>query len=190
MQELIVDWTGFQGGPGVSVMYFDEAVSIPRASLRTFFDAIKALIPDDATVNIRAEGDLIQASDGALIGSWSGAPVAAVVGTATANYAAPVGVQLKWSTAGIVHNRRVRGRTFLVPMASTAFDSAGAVSSTAISTILTAAQAYLTAAGTSPLIWSRPFAGAPGNPARIGTSHVVTAVSIPNKPVVLTSRRD
>lgn len=192
MVRVKCNWTGFPGGPGISTFYL--AGSYPTgsiAAIRTFFDAIKAFLPNTVSVQVSGSGDLIEDTTGALGGTWADTTPAVVVGTSASGYAAPTGMQVQWKTGAIVGRRRAVGKTFLVPLANI-FEPGGTPLGTTVTSITAAANALLTATTPALLVWSRPFEPEEGDerPARLGSSHAVTSVNVPDKAVVLRSRRD
>lgn len=183
MQKVIVDWTGFQGAPGYSVFYRDSSI-LDTAYIRTFYDSVKAIIPSTVTLTVRAAGDLIDAATGALTGAWTTAANATVTGTTAGTYAAPAGAVVRWNTLGIVAGRRIRGRTFLVPLGSVAFQSDGSLLAGSITTIQTAAAALIASSGTNLGVWHRPVGGAGG------VWFQTVNADVPDRAAILRSRRD
>jgi hypothetical protein len=183
IERIRCPWSGFPGAPGVSTFYATDAILL-RPKLKTFFDAVKAYLPSNVTINYDGAGDRIDEFTGQLTGSWStAAALAPTVGSLGQVYAAPVGMCVNWITATILHGRRLRGRTFLVPVQQ---DTAtGVPNPLAITAIQNAANAL---AGSELLVWSRPTK--PPLPARPGGSGPVTSAKVSPKYVVLRSRRD
>lgn len=98
---------------------------------------------------------------------------------------------VRWNTAGIVNSRRVRGRTFIVPVVNHVYAADGTLDTPDITTLQTAADAFIAASGSTPQVWSRPFPGSANDPTpRVGTAHNITTAVVPDKAVVLTTRRD
>jgi hypothetical protein len=96
----------------------------------------------------------------------------------------PAGGLVHWLTTDVVSGHRVRGSQFLVPLAAGNFDSAGTIVNSTVSTLLSAAQALVTACAPDLVVWHRPVGGSGGS------QHVVTGASVPDKIVVRRSRRD
>lgn len=178
-----VAWSGFTGSPGVSTFYYFGSVD-PAGSLHAMFDAIKGRFPSTVTWSFPATGDTIDDTTGDLNGSFSSAGAASVTGTDAGVYSAASGVVIRWLTGTIVGGHRVRGHTFLVPLAGSAYQGDGSISTTPLGDIQTAVNTYLaTTAGLAQVIWRRP--GAPG-----GAGHVaVTGAIVPDLAAVLRSRR-
>jgi len=111
-------------------------------------------------------------------------PPVVINGNATGSYSAPSGAVITWLT-GLVHQgRRVRGRTFLVPIANQQLDTNGTLGSAFLTNLRTAAAAYI-ATAVNPCIWARPDPGTTN-----GAAFTVAAASVADKVAVLTSRRD
>jgi hypothetical protein len=178
-------WLGFPGAPGVTTLFWDAATSGPNLTAwNSFLTAIAGRIPTDVTLQSQNTGDVIDDITGAIIGVWTGATQASVPGSGVGAYAAPAGVHINWRTAGIVRGHRVRGRTFLVPILASAYDSDGSLSSSALTTFRTALATFQAAAAPALLVWHRPVGGAGGD------SFPVTSADMPDKAAILKSRRD
>jgi len=192
-------WTGFPGQPGVSTLYFTDG-TVPGGSLRTFLSDCASSLVNGVTISFPIAGDKIESTTGDIVGAWTAGPTTAVVGTATvASYAAPTGICVDWLTGSVVNGRRPMGRTFLVPAAPTAYQNNGSISDSVVATIQNAANTFVTAMGQNFLVWTRPFPGSPeqpgppvipAKPARLGAASAVVGARVPDKAVVLRSRRD
>lgn len=192
MSRVNVTWQNFPGAPGLTQLYLDDATSGQAHidAIRTFFDAVKALLPTGTTINVPSSGDRIDEVTGDILGTWSVATTPAVVTcTGAGQYAGNAGVCIHWLTNTIVRGRRLRGRSFLVPVVATAFDTNGTPSATAMTTLTNAANALVTALGTTFQVWSRPQKATPEHPAYTGTRGPVTSARVPDLAVSLRSRR-
>lgn len=184
-------WSGFTGAPGYSNFFFNafgggDVVDLEVARVRTFFAAINATLPSVARIDVQAEVAILDEVTGDLIGySTADTAPAQVIGTGTGAYSAPSGATVEWQTDAVAKGRRLRGRTFLVPLANTAYEANGTLSTVALTTIGNAA-AGMVGDGTGPqfVIWSRPVVGSGGS---IGS---VIGSRVPDKAAVLRSRRD
>src|SRR5674476_946106 len=111
------------------------------------------------------------------------------------NYAAPVGMCVDWNTGVVMDLHRLRGRTFVVPCSGAQFDVDGSPLSTAVSGLQSAGDALIAADG-NLMVWHRPRAAKaadgsrPAVTARAGGYANVTTAHVPDKAVVLRSRRD
>lgn len=182
MRKVPVVWATGVGGAGLSVFYTPFG-SDATVELGTFFNAIKTLFPNAVTWDIPGSGDVVDEATGFLTGAWTGGTAATITATGGATgYAGGTGAYIRWQTAGIVGTRRVRGRTFLCPLLTAAYDAAGTLDPTRQATMQTAAT---TLAGSGKLlIWSRPSATNPS-----GSSHAVLAGTVPDKVASLRTRR-
>ena len=179
-----VPWTGnVVVGGGVTTLYFDEAASGFVSAFTTFFDTIKLNFPVGVTWTIPDTGDLVDVVTGGITGSWSEGTTSVINATSAGDYAAGVGGRIKWFTDGIVSGRRVRGSTFLVPLASDRYDSDGTLDNGYRSSMQTAANTALSAVTGDMKIWHRPVGGTGGS------AHTVTSGSIPDQVSWLRSRR-
>lgn len=186
-------WTGFPGAPGYTNLYALTTDPLSTGAqdfanaAHTLFDSLKAHFYSLVSIAVQPIVETIDETDGTLLDEITVAtPPAVVTGTSASQYAGPAGACIQWKTAGIVAGRRVRGRTFLVPMAVNQFDSDGTLVSASLGIIQAAATAYRTTAGISPVIWHRPTSPT----ATDGEGFPLTANSVTDKVAVLTSRRD
>jgi hypothetical protein len=179
-------WSVPGGGTGYSVLHFTTAGSSgPAQQIATdvhdLFADLNGQIPDDVTVTFDSEVlDLSEA--GVLTAVWPVTPPSSVPGVSTAVYARAQGARIDWSTDTIVAGRRLTGRTYIVPVRGTSFDTTGLLTSTDASSILDQANAFLTQTSSNrPLrVWSRTH----------GVSAVVGAASVPRQGAILRGRRD
>jgi hypothetical protein len=172
-------------GPSVSTFYFSATASGFSADLQTFFQAVKGWLPDDVTITVPNTGDIINEVNGELTGVWTDSGGSTSTGTQTANFALGAGARVTWVTAGIRGGRRVSGTTFLVPIASSAMDTTGRISSGATASITTAASDLVTAQSPDFMVWGKPHSKA----AADGESNAVLAGFCRTVPTSLRSRR-
>jgi len=196
MFEYRAVWTVTGGGTGYSVFHVREAGIEPlnlsaqafATDLRAGLVSLGGDLPNDVTINFEAEAREIDVESGTLVGVHAVTPPAAVTGVQTGTYAAPSGAKVDLITAAIVAGRRLKGRTFIVPLAATSYADNGQVSSSARGRLVTAFEMFRDDPGNYSLaVWSRPQT-APV--ARAGTLADVISVSAPTKAAVLRSRRD
>lgn len=188
-----VVWSNFPGGPGVSVHYAFPGNGV-AAKLRTFYNALAGILPINLTIQVPGSGDTIEDTTGEIVGGWSGTTPAVVVGTLNSVYTAPSGCSTRWLTGGVVRGRRLRGRTFIVPMGGTNSTQQGTWNSTTVATIQAAADALIASANPGLCIWNRPqkavTTGPHPHPAYPGSSAQVTAAQVKSEVNILKSRRD
>lgn len=198
IMKVTAKWTGMTGGPGYSNFYFrtgtDGLGNSGNAqaavnAVRAFFNAAGQFIPNSATIQVQGEVEAYLEDTGSLTNVYSTTAPAAVVGSvgATTTYAAAVGAVVSWYTTGIRRGRRVRGRTFIVPVAGNAFATDGTLSTVFLSTMNPAANTLMQQfAGASLVVWGRPSAKG----ATDGVAFPVASYRIPDMSAVLRSRRD
>lgn len=197
-------WSYTPGGPGYSNMYFGTTDPLAAGAqtavndVQAFFTAIKGLIPSIVTLQVDPAVIMVEDVTSEQVGDvLVASPPAPIVCTATGSMAAPVGATAQWTTASYLYGRRVKGRTYLVPLAASAFESNGTLISGALSTLNTAAAA-LVAGGSNLVVYTRkrdakpanPTTGAPAVTARAGGSSLVVSGAVRDIAAVLRSRRD
>ena len=185
MKRLVVEWSGPPvKGNAVSVLHFGDDEAAVSAVVWGAFNDARALFTTGTTITIPDGGDVIDPTTGELTATWTegGGPLT-VVGTSAGNAAAGVGCSITWLTAGIVAGKRVRGRTFLVPMYSNLYEADGTLSSGAV-TLANDFGAEMVASGMS--VWHRPT----GPGTSDGSEHLVTGYRLRDKVAFLSSRRD
>lgn len=182
---LRVTWTGSAVvGGGLSTFYtlVSDVAGLP-AAVQTFFTSLAPLVPTTLQWTIPRNGDTIDDGSGELTGTWSEAGADLVVNSSLAGaYPNGVGARVVWVTSGIHRGRRVRGATFICPLASGSFQSDGTLTDANVTTIRNAATTLVAA---KPLrIFSRPQPGAAD-----GASNPVISSTVPDKVSWLRSRR-
>ena len=188
LHRVVINWTGAQiRGAAVTVLHFDGSSSTAppsAAAIGGAFGPFMGQFPTGVSVTFPGVGDTIEDTTGALVGTWSTGHPVTTVGGGVAKAAAGAGAVVTWNTGGIVAGRRLRGRTFLVPLCTDAYDLDGSLSSgtfTALNNFGTALMAV------GPLaVWHRPTT--PGGSD--GTSYGVTSFRARDKVAFLSSRRD
>ena len=176
------DWTGLAGLPGVTTMYFLDVVTAV-ASVDTFFAGLVSLFPEGLHLQVENSGDIIEDSTGDLTGAWSADTVSAHTGGSSEAYAAPAGAVVDWMTDTIAHSRRLRGRSFLVPITAGRFQDDGTLSTITKTLIQDSANTLIAAQSTSFVVWHR-------GTGTDGTNGLVTSARVPDMAAVLRSRRD
>lgn len=136
-------------------VFYSAGADDATASLGTFFNAIKALFPSGVSWQIPASGDSLTAETGILSGSWSGGTGATVAATGAVTYAAGTGVCIRWYTNTIRSTRKFIGRTYMVPLISSTYDSDGTITAGNVTILQNAATALVTAAKCG--VWGRPL---------------------------------
>lgn len=184
-------WSGFRGAPGYSNFFFGGAPTDPvdaqsaGVAVRNFLFEARSQFPSSVSISVNATADIIDEANGNITEQVDFEQPNLVQGLATGPYSAASGAVVNWNTGAYKSGRRVRGRTFLVPLASSSYDGRGDLSSGALSDIR--AGAAILTGGSSLLpfvVWSRPVNGSGG------TAHPVTSATVPDLGAVLRSRRD
>lgn len=196
LAQLTINWTGFVGGPGFTNLFFRNAspgiitqpvVDDAVTKVDAFLTAVRATLPSTAITALNPAVREIDDTNGNLVAFWASAPAAGAAGGLTGAYAAPAGACIAWSTNTVRNARRIRGRTFLVPLGGSAQGSDGTIDTAELTTITNAAIALRAASGASRLvIWGRPTTPI----ATDGVSAEVTSSNVLDKMAILTSRRD
>lgn len=180
IEQLRVEWTGLKGLPGVSTFY-TEAAGGPAlaAAVATFFEDVASLHPTGLVWTVPHSGLILDDSTGDATGNWTGAGDPDVISaTHTATYAAPSGWIAEWRTGAYAGGREVRGKTFMVPLCTTFYDADGSIGGEALVQMKGAASDL--AALEVMAIFSPTH----------HTTRGVTLGQVPDKTVVLRSRRD
>lgn len=194
-------WTGFPGAPGYSNFHFstnagffdggllgDEAEAAAQSAanrVRNAFIGINSLTPSAVSIKFEAEAPVIDSDSGEILGAI---PISLEDLTPSGNsdgFSGATGAVVNWRTNDYRFGRRIRGRTFIVPLAGTQYESDGTLNSSALST-LRGFGSDIVSGGDDPQfgVWSRPRNGAGGVFASVVSS------SVPDLAAVLRSRRD
>jgi hypothetical protein len=200
--QVVYNWSGTTGGAGFTNLFFEALQGNGTEALaavtkgRILFQALNFYLPNTITITPSSDVRLIEDSTGALTNIFTVTGVSGVVGSAPAGvYSGPSGGCIDWLT-GVIHGRHLMvGRTFLVPMANNAYQNNGTLGSQVVADMATAAESFRTASGPAFGVWGRPrkavtLPGGEVRPALVG--HFARAISsrVPDKAVVLRSRRD
>lgn len=193
-------WTGVAGAPYYTNLYCIGPLSTGNgeqlhAAWKAFLDAMITHLAAGMISTIDPELLEFNEADGVV--SSAGSTTTRVTNFASSSEALPHFTQglIQWTTTGIVHNRRVRGRTF-IPGVTEIQNSAAGVPLPAFDTPAEAALAtFLSTMAGKLRIWSRPFEQkdpelVDKNPSRPGSAHQVTTAAVAPYWAVLRSRRD
>jgi hypothetical protein len=189
MFEYRAIWNVQGGGTGYSVFHVREAGIEPISAsaqsfanaLRTGFNSLVARLPDDVIINFDSEARELNVATGTLIGVHGVTPPSNVVGTASGVYAAPSGARVDLITSGIVAGRRLRGRTYMVPLAGSEYTSTGLVAPATRTALNSAFNTFRDNPGNWSLaVWSRTH----------GALADVISVNAPGEVAILRSRRE
>lgn len=192
LHRVVVSWSGAGVvGNAVNVLHFDgsEQAAPPIAAIRAAYDTMHTAFPSGIAIQVPSTGDTIEDTTGALTGVWAGGAQTVVGGSNIAANAAGVGAVIGWQTGGIIvgadgRGRKLRGRTFLVPVHKDVYDNDGTFQLGWLDIIKAGANALQAAGGLA--VWHRPttVGGSDGN------SYGVIANKVRDKVAYLSSRRD
>lgn len=195
LDRIRVALTGFPGGPGVATFYaLDGPTAVP--DLRAMWGSFAASLPPTVGVSVEPSGDRIDDATGELVGTWVTSSATGFGGAATGPYTAPSGAVVRWLTDTILDGKRLKGRTFLVPLGGSSYQEDGTINPANVTSLTTAAQAYVAAQVGNAFIWHRPRkakaadGSRPAVTARAGGSGAIVQGLLVDKAMVLTSRRD
>lgn len=198
-------WNGFTGAPGYSLFRFDELstaalCNAAGAAVRAFFQPLATAYWANAwSVGVQSIVQHHDIATGDLVGESTMTTTPTVLvgggGAATA-FAGGSGAVAQWTT-GLVHaGRKIRGRTFLVPLLSTAFSPDGTISAALQTAVQNAGAALIADATTAFGVYSRfmdkkagdPPLGVP--PVQVGGAFAAAnGCTCPDRSAQLRSRR-
>jgi hypothetical protein len=176
--------TGGTIGEGIATHYWATETSGVQALLKTFWISCGSLMGGWVTIRVPNSGETFDVATGTLNGTWSEGTVSTATGGGSGGSAGGVGACVGWSTDGIRRGRKVRGRTFLVPLAANVYDSDGTLLSTTVTTLNGAVTTLLGAGASTLQVYARPTPApggigpdTPGQVARITSGLVKDHVS-------------
>lgn len=185
-------WSGFQGAPGYSSFYFaggggliSDAQQVADR-VATAFEAVNPMLPIDVRIQVQPTVEVIDSDTGELQGYQDIDAPDPVGGYAAAGgYSAASGAVVNWRTDDVRFGRRIRGRTFLVPLRGAAYERDGTLTNEALEDIREFGDTLTNWDFDSEFgVWSRPRNGSGGVFAS------VTSFRVPDMAAVLRSRRD
>lgn len=184
-------WTGFSGAPGYTNFFFGafgggDVVDLEVARVEAFFENVASALPTDVTITVQQEAAILDETTGELLNYTlaSAAPMP-IEGTGSGGYAAPSGASIAWNTDTVARGRRLRGRTFIVPLRGSAYEDDGTLTPSTLIALNNAAESLIgDGSGPALEIWSRPRGGEGGTTGPVVSHRVADTVSI------LRSRRD
>lgn len=196
MLRVTVNWTGFNGAPGYTNLHFRDFTEGPVdqamadgsvAKVDSWIANWQSSLPSTVKFQVNPQVQRIEDTTGDLVGFFNTTPAAQRTGTGTGSYSAASGMCFNWYTNGVRNGRRIRGRTFVVPVAGNALGPDGTLDDTKVTGLRTATASLLSATGSGDFgVWSRP--SGPG--ATDGAWWLTTSFTLPDKVAVLRSRRD
>lgn len=182
VDRMQVALTGPQLGSGVATHYA-TAGGDHQAAFKQWWTGVMGSFPALVSAYVPAEGDTIEVETGLLQNVWSGGSAGLLTGGQSGAYAAGAGVCITWLTAGIVNGHRVRGRTFLIPLGGSRFDTNGTILDATVSQLREYTGILLGQVGADFKILHRAKDG------HGGSAHSVTGYRIADRVSSLSSRR-
>lgn len=184
-------WSGFRGAPGYSNFHFagdgTDSLGLDSAAeaVHSFFEAFRIRLPTSVSIQIQPTAEVIDEASGQILGSYDITELDPVTGGTSSMYSAATGAVVNWNTQAYRNGRRIRGRTFLVPLTSNSFDSQGDLATETLTSLRNGAEFLASGASVLPfVVWARPINGSGG------TAEPVRSFNIPDLGAVLRSRRD
>jgi hypothetical protein len=195
--------TGFSGAPGVTTQYFRKRTSLGWSNYVTdlterphgLFTDLGSMLCSQMTFTTLGTVEVLDDATGELQGTYIGQePVGTGPGSGSYGPIAS-GLLIRWGTNDVANGRHVRGRTFIVPLATNMGNAAGVIDVSHRQTAQNAAETYIGSGGEAvvPVIWHRPvYTGPSGSRvlSRAGASFDVKNASVMTGFTVLRSRRD
>jgi len=201
-------WSGFQGGPGLTVFHFGvpdlatfgvEESNNAVSKVDAFRAALKDHIPYGVNLTTDPDVEALEVGTGALQAIYSTSPAAATYSTQGQSQAwtAAQGAVITWKTNTVKNRRRMRGRSFLVPMGISITEMNGTLNAGFTTALNAAAAALRSPTGSTRLyVYARPVKDIdlpgplPDYTFSGGKAGEVIGHSIPDSVAVLRSRRD
>jgi len=188
-------WTGVAGSPYYTNLYAIGPLTTNNGNdlataWRVFLVALTTTLRSGLVATI--DGELLEFDETTGIVTGAGSTVQTPLTFTGLGDALPPANQalIRWQSNGIVHNRRVKGRTNIPGGLEASSGPDGNLLPGAITSLQSAVNAFLTTMSGRLRIWAQPFEGTPDNPPRPGSAHAVTAGTIAPYWAVLRSRRD
>ena len=182
LYRLTVRMDGWPGAPGYMSFYCLTATPF-RSAVIAFVDHIRTIMPAAISFTVPNQLDVLEDSTGELTGIETEGTEYVAPGTASGNFSAPSGACIVWITNAFVSGRRVRGRTFVVPLAGLLYQSDGTIEPGTLAALRGWAVDLFTACDLA--IWHRPTTSGGSD----GAAFEVTGSSVRDRAAVLTSRR-
>jgi hypothetical protein len=194
MQKMTATWTGWAGAPGTSTFWFQGASILDPVMVQQFFSAASPYLPASTRIQVAGTGELVDSTNGQVNGTWSMTQPALVSGTGAGGVPQlAMGPQIRIDTGAYRRGKHIRGRIYLIPSQSVAFDSTGMIAAATVTALTTAANALRTSSSGMWGVFHRPTYQPGTKPPVIvnqGEFIPATLVVCQAKPAVLRSRRD
>jgi len=193
MDKIVAVWTGWAGGPGFSNFYLGGNSDLTQLNaaadrISDFFSQLAPVLPNSISITVQPGVQRLASASGEVIDEIALTEVLLPqTGVGGADFSAPSGACIVWRSLNSVGGRVVKGKTFLVPLASAAYDTDGTLDASALGSIR-AAIAQLMAnqppsADGKLVVWHRPVNGAGGS------EHTIVSGTVSDRAAILRSRR-
>jgi hypothetical protein len=191
-------YSGWNGGPGVNVLHFEmlgsDEVDKAGGLLHNAYTGIREWLLPGVTVTIDTEWLEIEPSTGQLNAVVAGPPGVPILGSGIGT-SMPRGTvcNTRFNTDAVVEGKRLTGRTFIGPLAESAIDTSGQISSNAradIGAMFNGFLDVLLAGDARLMVYHRPRKAQGDRPASEGFAGHVQSVVALQKTGNLRSRRD
>ena len=191
-------WTGITGAPYYTNLYAIGPLTTNNGNdlataWRAFLFSLVPTLANGMIANIDPELLEFNEADGVVTSAGSTVQAPVLFGSGGDHLPHSQQGLVQWSTNGIVHNRRVRGRTFIPGGTELANSPAGLPTSAIDTPLQTAVDTLLSTMSGRMRIWSRPLnqdPPDPKNPNRPGSAHPITGGNVASYWAILRSRRD
>lgn len=148
-------------------------------------ESLESSLPSGVRIQVQPDVEEIDEATGMVTGFQTVEPPDAAAGAGTGGYSGPTGAVINWRTNDLRNGRRIRGRTFIVPLAGSTYQPDGTLQENTRGNIQNMADALMGGDFDSELVvWSRPINGSGGVAA------TVVQANVPDLAAVLRSRRD
>lgn len=194
-------WSGFLGAPGYSNFHFttdggfwdggllgdsaQAAADGAASDVQFAFQQVNSYLPSGVQIDIESEAEILNSDTGEILG-FANVDVAGVGGGgSSSSWSGASGGVINWRTNDYRFGRRIRGRTFMVPLDGDAYEGDGTLSTGGRGALQDFAERIQLGTGSADFgVWSRPRNGAGGVFA------TVTGFNVPDMAAILRSRRD
>lgn len=188
-------WTGVAGSPYYTNLYAIGPITTNNGNdlataWRVFLNSLAGSLAAGLIATIDSELLEFDETNGVVTGA--GTTTQAPVGFTAGGDVLPRSNQalIRWTTNGIVHNRRVKGRTFIPGVLESHNLGDGTPGGVLGTPLQSGVNALLATMAGRMRIWAQPFEGTPDNPLRPGSAHAIQSGTVAPFWAVLRSRRD
>lgn len=192
---MVVELTGWEGGPGVNVYHFeyadDDALNELPGLLRSAYDGVRGHLLPGVTVQTPVEALVITPSTGELVTVKSLPPTTPVVGNGSGT-SIPRGTManVRHITDAVYEGKRINGRNFIGPVAYNTLDSSGNITAAARAAFSAMYDGVQDLIAARLMVWHRPRKATATRPASAGYAAHVQRSDCLTKPANLRGRRD